>query len=114
MIGRPDGGLQRSTHRHEHLVAGGVAMAIVHLFEPVEVDEHHERGGARFSSEAKGLVESLQQGGPIEQTGELVGSCPVSETFAGVSQVGDVWAAISAVTSSTRHSMRPDPSGRCR
>jgi len=66
------GGAQHFGHPLQHMVAFGVAVAVVYLLEMIEVD--HQQGGAFLAAMrgAQHLRGQLVKGAPVEQAGEAV------------------------------------------
>ena len=74
LLGGPHSVAQAPGHDPEHLVAGVVAVAVVDLLEPVEVDEQDAEVALAVGWQRR--LEVLVEGGPVEQAGQRIGAGP--------------------------------------
>jgi hypothetical protein len=65
-------GLEPTGHRDQQRVPDVVPQLVVDVLEPVEVDEHHGQAPAGAGQAQADLMQVLEEGGPVEQPGQLV------------------------------------------
>ena len=77
-------------NRLEELVAGIVAEAVVHLLEPVEVDEQNGERAARAGRAGERLLQAVAEECAVGQHGETVVEGLPRELFLQANALGDV------------------------
>jgi len=71
-VGRPHQCAQAGARFHEHVVARLVPVHVVHLLEPVEVDEEHGDGDGAPTRAGECLLEAVVEEVPVRQPGQRV------------------------------------------
>ena len=89
-VGGPQAALQPLADRHEQLVAGGVAQAVVHRLEVVEVDEQHRHRRTLARRSGQGVLDPVAEQRLVGQVGQRVVERLVGELLLEPLLLGDV------------------------
>ena len=71
-VTRTHGAAQPDADDAQHLVAGGMAVLVVHELEVVEIQEHQRQRRRRWQPLLQGLVQTLNEVAPVRQLGQSV------------------------------------------
>ena len=72
-IGRPDAGVDQVNEARQHIVAAGMAEAVVERFEVVEIEEQQAERRALFGVALQQPLAARHEGAAVERAGQRIG-----------------------------------------